>query len=124
MKHAEETMIEKIIAEIENAGNEYGNIGLNETYKKLIIGTIFAAKEAVEKKEKEERKLYYSQMTAEDALKVIETITRHIRPERQAKRLIKMFVTEKRSAKDINDFVKRSLWFEHLINKENDIETE
>jgi len=124
MKHNEETMIEKIIIEIENAGNEHGEIGLNETYKKLIIGTILAAKEAVEKKEKEERKLYYSQMTIEDALTVIETISRHIRPERQAKRLIKMFVTEKRSAKDIKDFVKRSLWFEHLINKENDIENE
>ena len=42
MKHKnEETRIEKIISEIENAGNEYGEIGLNQSYKNLVINMIF-----------------------------------------------------------------------------------
>lgn len=119
MKHKnEETRIEKIINEIENAGNEYGEIGLNQAYKNLIIHTILAANEAVEEKEKQERKLYFREMPTADALALIEAISKYARNERDAKRMIRHFVNGKISAKQIKSHIYRSEWLYRLCADE------
>ena len=119
MKHNnEETRIEKIINEIENAGNEYGDLGLNQSYKNLIINTILAANEAVEEKEKQERKLYFRDMPSEDALALIQAITNYARNERDAKRMIRHFVNGKISAKQIKAHIYRSEWLHRLCADE------
>lgn len=119
MKHKnEETRIEKIINEIDRAGNEYGELGLNQSYKNLVINMILAANEAVEEKEKQERKLYFREMPNADALALIEAMTKYARNERDAKRMIRHFVNGKISAKQIKAHIYRSEWLHRLCADE------